>query len=126
MKLPGIRLVPVELEIRGKAPAQTAKTFQQLFAAGPSGHGEFPGIKDMDLDVIALLEFQRLDHGGGKANRETVPPLSDLHGDLHGYTNPQKYIKKHAKLTVESSLVVSRKYPKTQIGTADGYPKTYP
>src|SRR6266446_10879624 len=37
-KLPGIRLVPVELEVGRKAPAKSAKALYQLFAAGLARH----------------------------------------------------------------------------------------
>src|ERR1700688_3552940 len=79
-KLPGIRLVPVELEIGGKAPSKGAKPLQQFRAAGLARDGEFPRAGDMDFDLVALLESQRRDHGGGKTDGETVAPFGDLHG----------------------------------------------
>src|SRR5580704_10351182 len=33
----------------------------------------------MDFDLVALFQFERVDHGGGKADRQTVAPFRDLH-----------------------------------------------
>lgn len=78
-KLPGIRVVPVELEIGGQATAKGTKPLQQLFASGFACNAELPGVRDMDFDLIALLEFKRFDHGSRKPARETVSPFCDLH-----------------------------------------------
>jgi hypothetical protein len=82
-KLPGIRLVPVELEVVGKSPAESAKTLQQFLARRLASYAELPRPGDIDLDLVTLLEAERFDHGSGKANGETVSPLGDLHGELH-------------------------------------------
>src|ERR1700676_3453489 len=79
-KLPGIRLVPVELEIGRKTPPEGPKPVQQFRAARLAPDGEFAVAADMDFDLIALLESQRRDHGGGKTDGETVAPFGDLHG----------------------------------------------
>jgi hypothetical protein len=34
---------------------------------------------DVDLDLLALFQFERLDHGGGQANREAIAPFGDAH-----------------------------------------------
>ena len=33
----------------------------------------------MKLDIVALAQAERLDHGRGKAHRKAVAPSSDLH-----------------------------------------------
>src|ERR1700738_5036849 len=47
-KLPGIRLVPVELEVCGKAPTESSKALQQLFAPGLARHAELTLASNMD------------------------------------------------------------------------------
>jgi hypothetical protein len=74
-KLPGIRLIPIELEIGRKPTAEGAKPLQQRLAAGFTRDDEFPRVGDMDFDLIAFREFERLDHGSGKPNREAVAPF---------------------------------------------------
>jgi hypothetical protein len=85
-KLPGIRLIPVELEIVRKTAAERAKTLQEFVTPGPARDAKLPGVSDMDFNLVAFLEFERFDHGGGKADREAVSPLGDLHSlsmDIH-------------------------------------------
>jgi hypothetical protein len=81
-KLPGIRLIPVELEIGGKATAEGTKPLQQLLAARFARDAELPGAGDMDFNLIAFFEFESLDHNGGKTDGETVAPFGDLHPGL--------------------------------------------
>jgi hypothetical protein len=81
MKLPGIRLVPVEFEVGGQAPAEGAQAFQQLLPAGLARDRERSGVGDVDFDLVAFLQLKRLDHGGRQANGEAVAPFGDLHGN---------------------------------------------
>src|SRR5215471_11425128 len=78
-KLPGIRLVPIELEIGGKAPAEGAQALQQLLATRLARDREVARIDDMDLDIVAFLQLERFDHRRRKADGEAVAPLCDLH-----------------------------------------------
>jgi hypothetical protein len=82
-KLPGIRLVSIELEVSGKPAAEEAETLQQLLAPGLARDAKLTAASDMDFDLIAFPKLQRFDHGGGKADRETVSPFGDLHASLH-------------------------------------------
>jgi hypothetical protein len=82
MKLPGIRLVPVELEVGGKPAAEGAKPLQQFGAPGSARDGELPDACDMDFDLIAFLELERLDDDRRKANGEAVAPSGDFHVGL--------------------------------------------
>src|SRR5216684_517962 len=43
-KLPGIRLVPIELEVGRKAPAEGAQALQQLFTPGLARDAERAGV----------------------------------------------------------------------------------
>jgi hypothetical protein len=52
-KLPGIRLVAIELEVGRQTAAEAAQPLQQLFAAGFARDSEFPRIGYMDFDLIA-------------------------------------------------------------------------
>jgi hypothetical protein len=81
-KLPGIRLVPIELEVRRQAPSKCTQPLQELVATGLAGHLQFTSIGDADLDIVAILQFQRLNDGGGKTNRKAVAPFCDLHDCL--------------------------------------------
>src|SRR5271156_43738 len=92
-KLAGIRLVSVEFESGRKTAAEGAKTPQELVTPRLTRDTELPGVGDMDFNLIAFPKLKRFDHGGGKADRETISPLSDLHVSLPvGYTLNQMYI----------------------------------
>src|SRR5829696_8997651 len=93
-KLPGIRLVPVELEVGGEATAEGAKALQQLVASRLARNAELSSLRDVDFDLVAFLEAERFDHDGGKANRKAVPPFCDLHASSPSirYTFVMMYI----------------------------------
>ena len=55
MKLPGIRLIPVELEVGRQAPAESAQAFQKILPPGLTGDGEGLRIGDMDFDLVAFF-----------------------------------------------------------------------
>ena len=46
-------------------------------------HHECALTGDVDFDVVALLQLQRLDDGSGKTDGQAVAPFANLHG---GYT----------------------------------------
>jgi hypothetical protein len=81
-KLPGIRLISVELEIGGEATAEAAKPLQQFLARRFARDAESSGIGDMDFNLIAFFEFEGLDHDGRKTDSEAVAPFGDLHHTL--------------------------------------------
>jgi len=68
MKLPGIRVVAVELEIGWQAASEGVEALEQFGAAGCSGDGELPRAGNMDFDLVAFCQCERLDHGGRNAN----------------------------------------------------------
>jgi hypothetical protein len=78
-KLPGIRLVSIELEVSGKPTAEGAETLQQLIAPGLARDAKLAGVCNVDFDLVALPELKRFDHSGRKADGETVSPFGDLH-----------------------------------------------
>jgi len=84
-KLPGIRLVPVEPEIGWQATTVGAQRGHQFLAPRLARNAEFPRALDMDVDLVALLELERLDHDSRNANRETVAPFGDLRGDPQAF-----------------------------------------
>jgi hypothetical protein len=79
-KLPGIRLLTVELEVGGKTATEGSEAFQQLCPTGLARDGELATVGDMNLDLVAFLELEDFDHGGGKADGKAVTPLGDPHG----------------------------------------------
>jgi len=79
-KLPGIGFVAVELEVRRQASSEFAQACEQVLAAGLSGDGELPWAGQVDFDLIAFLQVQGLNDGGGEADGEAIAPFGDLHG----------------------------------------------
>ena len=77
----GIRLFPVELEVSGQPPPIGAQPVQEILSAWLPRNGELALASDV-INLVALLELQRLDHGGGKADGEAVAPFGDLHEDF--------------------------------------------
>src|SRR6516225_3605172 len=65
-KLPGIRLVSVELEVGRKAPAKSSKALHQFFTARLARHAELTFVGNMDFDLVALFQFECVDYQGGK------------------------------------------------------------
>jgi hypothetical protein len=80
-KLAGIGFVSVELEIGRKTAAESTKTLQQFVTSGPTSNTEPPSVSDMNFNLVAFLKLKRFDHSGRKADRETVSPFGDLHGN---------------------------------------------
>src|SRR6476620_6521630 len=79
--LAGIGFVSVELEIDRKTAAESTETLQQFVTSGPTSNTEPPSVSDMNFDLVAFLKLERFDHSGRKADRETVAPFGDLHGN---------------------------------------------
>src|SRR6185437_8596099 len=50
-----------------------------LAAAVPL-HAQIALAGYLDLDLVALLETEQLDHSLRQANRQAIPPFSNLHG----------------------------------------------
>lgn len=69
------------MEVVGKAAAKLSEFREEFTRPGPLPDLEHARTGDVDLDVVALSERQRLDHGGGKANGKAVTPFCDLHGN---------------------------------------------
>src|SRR5437763_15070551 len=74
-KLPGIRLVSVELEVGRKAPAKSSKALHQLFTARLARHAELTFVGNMDFDLVALFQFECVDYRGGKTDGQTIAPF---------------------------------------------------
>src|SRR5476649_737614 len=86
-------LFSMEHEARRQWAPQPPQTFDGLLLAAVAAHFEFSIRCDPNLDLIAFLEFQRVDHGGGKPHRQTVTPLCDLHVPAPRIDTPiQEYI----------------------------------
>jgi len=80
MKLPATRLVPVEMEIGRESASEGAQALEQGLPIGCARDHERARTGGMDLDVVALLQLERLDDGSGETNGQTVAPFADLHG----------------------------------------------
>jgi len=78
-KLPGIRLVSIELEVRREATAERAKAFQQIRPSGLARNAERARICDMNFDLVAFLQFKRFDHRRREAHGKTIAPFRDVH-----------------------------------------------
>ncbi len=72
-------LVAGEVEVGWQGPAECAQCRQRLVAARVAGHTEMVAIGDFDGDLVALLEAECLDHGGGQADGKAIAPAADLH-----------------------------------------------
>src|SRR5438132_3849633 len=57
-KLPGIRLVPVELEVGREAPAERGKALQQFFTPGLTRHAKLTLAGNLDFDLVALFQVE--------------------------------------------------------------------
>src|SRR5260221_11803229 len=79
-KLPGICLFAVEFEIGGQAATKSAKTVQQVFAAGPARYRQLARICDVDLDIVTPLQRQQLHPRGGKKDGKGISPIFDTPG----------------------------------------------
>src|ERR1700733_7177998 len=91
-KLPGIRPIPIELEVGRQTPSECAQPLQEFVATGLAGHFQFASIGDANFNIVALFQFQCFYDLGGKTNRKAVAPFRDLHASLHRYTIVFKYI----------------------------------
>ncbi len=80
MKFPGTRLVTIKDKIGGKAPAVRTQSLQKFGAFGLASDTEVPAPGDVNDDVVALLQCQRLDDRDGQPNSEAISPSSNLHG----------------------------------------------
>src|SRR5258708_6010335 len=79
-KLPGIRLVSIELEVRRQPSSENTQPLQKLIVRGLAGYLQLTSVRNGDLNIVALLQFQRLDNGCRKTNRKAVAPFCDLGG----------------------------------------------
>jgi hypothetical protein len=77
------RLIPVESEAGRQRTPQSAQSLERLLAPSVSRNFETARPRDRYLDFITFLELQGFHHDAWKANRETVPPLGDLHRSAH-------------------------------------------
>ncbi len=68
MKLPGIRLLPVERPVRGQSSTDGAEALQQLFPAGLTRDLESPSVRDVDFVLFAFFQLQGLLDGSGQTN----------------------------------------------------------
>ena len=65
---------------RRQVPAEAAQGLQRLVPAAVAGDAEGARVRrHLDLDLVALLEAEGLDHGGGQAHRQAVAPSAHLH-----------------------------------------------
>jgi hypothetical protein len=72
---PLIGFEPVELEIRRQSAAIFPQSRQDVATAGALCYLEAASTGNDDLDIVALIEAEGIDHDGRQANGETVPPL---------------------------------------------------
>jgi hypothetical protein len=61
-----IRGVPIKGEARRQGPSQPPQTVEGVFSSAIAADFELPGPGNPDLDLVSVLELQRLNDGGGK------------------------------------------------------------
>jgi len=79
-KLPGIRLVPVELEVGGQTTTETHEAvFSNSSRPGLRGTRQTRARRQYEFSISSpSFQFQRLDQGNGKTDGEAVAPFGDL------------------------------------------------
>jgi hypothetical protein len=70
-----MRRFSTEREALWQRAPEPLQAFDGLLPAAVAADFEFSIRDDPDLDLIAHLEFQRLDDGGGKPHGQTVTPF---------------------------------------------------
>jgi hypothetical protein len=80
LRLPGIRLRPVELEIGGEATAEFAQPSQEIIAPRLLRYIERAGAGDMDFNIVAFFKLKCIDDSGGQPHGQAVSPFCDDHG----------------------------------------------
>src|SRR5437588_8483315 len=69
----------IKFEVLRKASAELSQLREQLARRRAFLDLKGPRARDLNLDFVAFLESQRLDHGRRQTHRQTVPPLRNLH-----------------------------------------------
>ena len=77
-----IGLQSINAEISRHAAAELSQTRKQLAIPGLPGDLESTTPDDLDLDIVALLQIERLDRSRRQAYRQTVAPFRDSHDSL--------------------------------------------
>src|SRR5487761_44403 len=118
IKLPGIRRIPVELEVGREPSAERVQALQQILASGPTRHRHVSRAGDMDFDLVAGLELQRLRPRSGKPNGEAVAPFRDLHDSLHGYTSYDNVYHTARAIKADMDWLSHRRLGRRHVGQA--------
>src|SRR5688572_33211761 len=90
MKLPATGLIPVKMEIGGEPSSEGAQAFEQGLPIGCARDHEGAGAGGVDLDIVALLQLERLDDRSGETHGQTIAPFGNLH---IRYTYQKMYIR---------------------------------
>src|SRR5262249_53125923 len=75
-----IRLDPVKSETGRQSTAEFAQSPHQLLRCGSPLDLERTRPCDVNVDSVAFLQPQRLDHGSRNANRQAASPFRHSHG----------------------------------------------
>jgi hypothetical protein len=70
-----IRFGPVEREAGRKRSAQLSQARKGSFASAVAVDFELARAGNADLDLVAFLQVEGLNHGGGQADGKTISPL---------------------------------------------------
>src|SRR5271155_6213935 len=109
-KLPGIRLIPVELEIGRQPPAKGPQPVQEILSLWLASDAECALAGHMHVNLITRLKLQRFDNGRRKADRKAVAPFGDLHDAL-------------PRIDIKSIVYLSKTTVKNAPRSARGQPK---
>ncbi len=74
----------VELEIGRQVPPESSEAGEQLLTTGLPRDAELAFVDHVNLDIVAFLHDQRLDHCGGQTDGQPVAPSGSPHDALHG------------------------------------------
>jgi hypothetical protein len=77
--LTGIGLFPVKNESGRQRPAEFTKASERERFALIAAHFENALAGDANLDLVAFLKVERINHSRGQADRKAVSPFRYLH-----------------------------------------------
>ena len=103
-----IRFEAVESETLGQPTAILAQARKQLTGARRFAHCEGATARDLDLDVITLLQAERLDNRGGQSNRKAITPPGYLHRRAPLIYMSKKYIHNNSPWPCSAGFTPAR------------------
>ena len=82
MKLPATRIIPIEMEIGWQPASEGTQAFEQSLPIGRARDHERARTGGVNLDIVTLLQLERLDDGSGKRTARLLPHLETCMVDI--------------------------------------------